>query len=431
MGKFFKIGTGIGVGIAVAVVALVVFTNVDDMVSEQFGEMVAEVKITNPLQTYSINTEGELFCHLRQGSLYAILGSLSFEELEQKYPSEFKTLKEFAEKNPTASSSKTIPPEVEDFMVNIMMKEMSIHPKLEPNLRFFAFETSNLSALQHQRLIEKYDCMNVFYPQITSDSSRHLISSGSMVPTLNVYDVVVIDEKTKFEDLLIGDIIVFNRPSGHDKVIIHRVVFIIDDDPLTLRTKGDANPSSIPGSDFPISEEEYIGKVIRVEDLKGNTILNYEDIFIVPEDITKIPYPVKPVSEWKMNQHEHTSLLVKTSGDKFDFRLTPYQIKSQYIHFEGVDGDTIHRHASGVPLNFLFDSIGFSLSDECLTIDDGRTLCTDKNNSLKFFINHEQVQSIENYVIREGDRILISYGDESPSEIENQLDELESQFIAG
>jgi len=28
------------------------------------------------------------------------------------------------------------------------------------------------------------------------------------------------------------------------------------------RTKGDANPASIPGTDFPITENEYIGKVV-------------------------------------------------------------------------------------------------------------------------------------------------------------------------
>jgi signal peptidase len=44
-------------------------------------------------------------------------------------------------------------------------------------------------------------------------------------------------------------------------VIVHRVVSITDDDPKTLRTKGDNNVASIPGTDFPITEKEYIGKV--------------------------------------------------------------------------------------------------------------------------------------------------------------------------
>lgn len=89
----------------------------------------------------------------------------------------------------------------------------------------------------------------------------YVVSSGSMVPVLEVYDVLVVQGNHPFEDIKIGDIIVFNRPSGHDRVIVHRVAAIIDDDPFTIRTKGDANPSSIPGTDFPITEEEYIGIV--------------------------------------------------------------------------------------------------------------------------------------------------------------------------
>ncbi len=90
----------------------------------------------------------------------------------------------------------------------------------------------------------------------------YVVASGSMIPELEVYDVLIVQGHEPFEDIEIGDIIVFNRPSDHNRVIVHRVVSIIDDDPKTLRTKGDANPASIPGTDFPITQEEYIGKVV-------------------------------------------------------------------------------------------------------------------------------------------------------------------------
>ena len=67
-----------------------------------------------------------------------------------------------------------------------------------------------------------------------------------------------------FEDVKIGDIIVFDRPKDHDKVIVHRVVAVVDDDPKTLRTKGDNNQRSIVGTDYPITEKEYIGTVVYV-----------------------------------------------------------------------------------------------------------------------------------------------------------------------
>ena len=90
----------------------------------------------------------------------------------------------------------------------------------------------------------------------------YVVASGSMIPVLEKYDVLIVQGHESFEDIEIGDIIVFNRPSDHDRVIVHRVASILEDDPKTIRTKGDANPGSIPGTDFPITEEEYIGKVV-------------------------------------------------------------------------------------------------------------------------------------------------------------------------
>jgi len=97
-----------------------------------------------------------------------------------------------------------------------------------------------------------------------TENPFYVVSSGSMVPELQVFDVLVVQGNEPFESVQKGDIIVFHRPAGHDRVIVHRVAEIIDDDPKTIRTKGDANPSSIPGTDFPITDDEYIGKVAYV-----------------------------------------------------------------------------------------------------------------------------------------------------------------------
>ena len=97
-----------------------------------------------------------------------------------------------------------------------------------------------------------------------TENPFYVVASGSMLPELQVYDVLIVQGHVSFEDVQIGDIIVFDRPSGHDRVIVHRVVSITDDDPRTLRTKGDNNVASIPGTDFPITEKEYLGMTIHV-----------------------------------------------------------------------------------------------------------------------------------------------------------------------
>ena len=92
----------------------------------------------------------------------------------------------------------------------------------------------------------------------------YVVASGSMIPALEVYDIIVIQGHEPFEEVLVGDIIVFDRPSDHNRVIVHRVESILNEDPFTVRTQGDANPSFIRGTDYPITEEEYIGKVAYV-----------------------------------------------------------------------------------------------------------------------------------------------------------------------
>ena len=51
----------------------------------------------------------------------------------------------------------------------------------------------------------------------------YIVSSGSMVPVLEVFDVATVDYNTPFENIKEGDVIVFYRPSGHDRTILHRM----------------------------------------------------------------------------------------------------------------------------------------------------------------------------------------------------------------
>ncbi len=97
-----------------------------------------------------------------------------------------------------------------------------------------------------------------------TENPFYVVSSESMVPTLNVYDVIIVRDGSTFDDLKVGDIIVFHSPSDYDRVIVHRVVKIQGGSEKIITTKGDNNPASIPGIDYPISKREYIGKVVFV-----------------------------------------------------------------------------------------------------------------------------------------------------------------------
>ena len=99
----------------------------------------------------------------------------------------------------------------------------------------------------------------------------YVVASGSMIPILNINDYVIVSHNVPFNGLKVGDIIVFKTygtdNSGQHITIVHRVAEIVTD-PINgqkvIRTKGDANPDSIPGADYPIFEKNYIGKVVHV-----------------------------------------------------------------------------------------------------------------------------------------------------------------------
>ena len=95
----------------------------------------------------------------------------------------------------------------------------------------------------------------------------YVVSSESMVPNLERGDGVIIrnGDRYSFNDVIVGDIIVFS--SMEDRTIIHRIVEVYyseDNNQRILKTKGDANPQSYEGLDYPITEEDYYGKVVSV-----------------------------------------------------------------------------------------------------------------------------------------------------------------------
>ncbi len=129
------------------------------------------------------------------------------------------------------------------------------------------------------------------------------------------------------------------------------------------------------------------------------------------------------------SEHSHAALLVKIFGDTFEFSGPAFQIKSSWIHFEGRDGTTIHKHATGVDLGYLFDTLAIGLDDQCYVFPDGKQFCSNEDYELKFFVNGDQVPNISDYEIIEDDKILILYGAETLEEIEAYLLQLDNQEL--
>ncbi|MGA9744714.1 MAG: hypothetical protein WBQ16_08860 [Nitrososphaeraceae archaeon] len=126
--------------------------------------------------------------------------------------------------------------------------------------------------------------------------------------------------------------------------------------------------------------------------------------------------------------HVHAAFAVKLNGTKLDFSDNKYQVKSRFMHVENGDGDTLHRHATGVPIAEFFRSIKMNVTDSCFTNDNGTKFCNNGKENLEFYVNGNKTKSIADYVFNDDDRILIVYGD-SPIQVKQDLDQLQQSPI--
>jgi signal peptidase I len=110
-------------------------------------------------------------------------------------------------------------------------------------------------------------------PTILYAQTEHLFlmftsQSNSMAPALRYSDKVLVDTSVPYEHLKVGDIIAFKtfgtNSTGQHLTVIHRIVQeVIDKNgDRIIRTKGDANNASIPSLDYPVFQQNYIGKAV-------------------------------------------------------------------------------------------------------------------------------------------------------------------------
>ncbi|MEK7535936.1 MAG: protein-disulfide isomerase [Patescibacteria group bacterium] len=110
------------------------------------------------------------------------------------------------------------------------------------------------------------------------------------------------------------------------------------------------------------------------------------------------------------SEHSHMSILVMINGEPVDFSQARYQLQSDLVHFEDGDGVYIHKHATGITLSYLFETLKIKLTDDCITLDSGLEYCSDGKASLKTYLNRELFVDWDKYELRDGDKILIDYG---------------------
>jgi hypothetical protein len=133
--------------------------------------------------------------------------------------------------------------------------------------------------------------------------------------------------------------------------------------------------------------------------------------------------------------HYHANFAVFVQGERYDFSgdrymqdvaACPGDVRdvppASRVHLHNNDPDVVHVHHGGVTWGHLLANLGFVLGDEVLVTSSGETHLDGAGGTLKFIVNGRPDPSIRNRTIRPRDRLLISFGPESESQV------MESQF---
>jgi hypothetical protein len=149
-----------------------------------------------------------------------------------------------------------------------------------------------------------------------------------------------------------------------------------------------------------------------------------------------------PNCKLRVPAHIHADFALFIDGEQFDFSMPEFVEEEDegahpYIHIHPERFTVIHVHLSGTTWTEVFESLGFGLKDPtlagveeattCLAMPDGEELCNGTEKQLRFFINDTEVDGIGLLDVQHLSRVLITYGDSSDEEIEQQLSAVTDQ----
>lgn len=139
------------------------------------------------------------------------------------------------------------------------------------------------------------------------------------------------------------------------------------------------------------------------------------------------------------SQHIHADFKIYVNGAMIDLNKIELQAPefaslefwsdantSKFVHLhEGeTNKDVMHVHATGISLAMFLRAVSGKISQSCVNfpkIISNREFCDEKNKTLRVFINGVKSNAPQDYEIKDMDKILISYGNDSDAQVSMQI----------
>lgn len=125
--------------------------------------------------------------------------------------------------------------------------------------------------------------------------------------------------------------------------------------------------------------------------------------------------------------HVHADFKVYLNGKAVDFSLAKYQSTEEkhlddYTHLHDGDGEVMHFHKPSTTIGYFFKTLGMEFTKDCFILDSGEKFCTTPTSTLELWVNGKKNILMDEYVITDLDRILITYGLPTDEERKKELE---------
>lgn len=146
------------------------------------------------------------------------------------------------------------------------------------------------------------------------------------------------------------------------------------------------------------------------------------------------PYAFTGAHEHDAHEHDdavhvHADFLMYLNHERYRFTDDRYQSTSEELqhaslHLHNNNDHVIHRHAADQTFATFLSSLGYTLTEDCLTTDTGTSFCDADNGPARLlvYVNGTPIENSTDYVFADEDKILVYYGDPDDERVATYLD---------
>lgn len=132
----------------------------------------------------------------------------------------------------------------------------------------------------------------------------------------------------------------------------------------------------------------------------------------------------QPTSTQNQAVNKQASFAIFTNGTFRVFTASMYHNLSEDVFIQADNPNIVYVKKSGITWDDFFKTLPFKLTQDCLTTGTKETFCTGSNGTLKFYLNGERKEEVLDQEIQNGDKLLVTFGNESEDTIKQQIDNI-------